>query len=137
MSSMSSPLSAVKKTCVICYADIISQPICEEEKERILDCSHIFHRECIGEWLKQKHHCPVCRAHVNVATPEAPRQEMTVEEILAVPDNLLSNAEILSLIRSNIQEVRRVRKLDLNENTPVSQTAARVNSFAMGFFGFQ
>ncbi len=135
---MNSPSSATaEKTCVICYDTINSQPICEEENERILDCSHIFHRECIGEWLKQKHNCPVCRAHVDVGNPEAPRQEMTLEEILAVPDNLLSNAEILSLIRSNIQEVRRVRRLDLIENTPVSQTAAIVNSLAMRFFGFQ
>jgi len=135
---MSSPSAAsAEKTCVICYDTMNSETICEEENERILDCSHIFHRECIGEWLKQKHHCPVCRAHVDVATPEAPRQEMTLEEILALPDNLLSNAEIVSLIRSNVQEVRRVRRLDLNENTPISQTAARVNSFAMRFFGFQ
>lgn len=62
------------------------------------------------------------------------------EEILAVPDNLLSNAETLSLIRSNIQEARRirgVRRLDLNEDTPVSRTAARVHTFAMSFFRFQ
>ncbi|KAK8572169.1 hypothetical protein V6N13_047782 [Hibiscus sabdariffa] len=26
-----------------------------------MPCSHIFHGECIEEWLKQSHYCPVCR----------------------------------------------------------------------------
>ncbi|KAK8635904.1 hypothetical protein V6N13_004617 [Hibiscus sabdariffa] len=26
-----------------------------------MPCSHIFHGECIQEWLKQSHYCPVCR----------------------------------------------------------------------------
>ncbi|KAK8572170.1 hypothetical protein V6N13_047783 [Hibiscus sabdariffa] len=27
-----------------------------------MPCSHIFHGECIEEWLKQSHYCPVCRS---------------------------------------------------------------------------
>ncbi|KAK9001862.1 hypothetical protein V6N11_024560 [Hibiscus sabdariffa] len=26
-----------------------------------MPCSHIFHAECIQEWLKQSHYCPLCR----------------------------------------------------------------------------
>ncbi|GMI86719.1 hypothetical protein HRI_002341300 [Hibiscus trionum] len=26
-----------------------------------MPCSHMFHSECIEEWLKQSHYCPVCR----------------------------------------------------------------------------
>lgn len=82
-------LRAEAPVCTICLENVSSTPSCREEEQRILDCSHIFHRECIGEWLKERHNCPVCRAHVdNVGTPEAPAREMTLGEILAVPDIL-------------------------------------------------
>ncbi len=109
--------------CSICLTEISPQPNCEEEKELALDCKHKFHRECIGEWLKQKHNCPNCRASVKVDTPEAPTAEMTLEEILAVPDT-----ERLVLVRNPIREIRIVRQLNLNENTEVAQLARKVNS---------
>lgn len=39
-------------------------PICTDKIKDIieLECSHSFCRECIREWFKQKHTCPVCRA---------------------------------------------------------------------------
>ena len=32
---------------------------------RRLDCGHMFHLNCIGEWLQNNNVCPVCRAHIN------------------------------------------------------------------------
>jgi len=150
-----------KTLCLICQEDILAEPAFEQENGRILDCSHIFHRECIGEWLKYKHNCPTCRKPVNgVTTPEARRPEMTIEEVLAVPDHRplaapLTNEEafillaallaipvhdreeLMANVRQNILGARQVRRVDLNANNPVSQNATRVNSLAGRFFGFQ
>ena len=109
--------------CAICLDSFDSQPNCAEEEKRQLDCSHIFHRECIGEWLKRKHNCPLCRAHVEVNTPEAPRSEMTLREIMSV-------------VRETVREIRRVRRISLDEDTPLANTARKVNSVAMRSFGF-
>jgi hypothetical protein len=132
--------------CTICLENVSSTPSCREEEQRRLDCSHIFHRECIGEWLKERHNCPVCRAHVdNVGTPEAPAREMTLEEILAVPDVLPSSVPatrpqpidpVLHGIRANIQRVRRIRQLNLNENSHPAETARKVSSVAGRIFGW-
>ncbi|MGA8164999.1 MAG: RING finger domain-containing protein [Waddliaceae bacterium] len=114
--------------CVICFDSIVSEPSCDEEREKKLDCSHIFHRECIGEWVKKKHNCPVCRAHVGVGTPEARQTERSSEEILV--------AEALVGLREEIREIRNVRVLRPDEDAPVSRTAANVNAVAARMFGW-
>jgi len=44
-----------------------------EEKDdpnvRILRCGHKFCRACVGEWLKQHDHCPVCRMKASIPRP--------------------------------------------------------------------
>ncbi|KAL3125544.1 hypothetical protein niasHT_009677 [Heterodera trifolii] len=54
--------------CTICLGEI--------EKETsvkllaILDpCKHIFHNECISEWLKNHNTCPICRANAKISVP--------------------------------------------------------------------
>ena len=44
--------------------------------------------------------------------------------------------EILSAVRDEVVEIRRVRWLDLNENTQVAQTARKVNAFAGSISGW-
>ncbi len=133
--------SVVDTNCTICLEKIVAedQAPCEGEKPRTLDCSHIFHRECIGSWLVQRHTCPLCRTVVRVDTPEARLPEMSPQEILAVPDHQPVDAEedvagILFVIRQNIIGTRRVSHLNLYQNTPVAANARQVNSFALSFF---
>ncbi|KAL3077832.1 hypothetical protein niasHS_011635 [Heterodera schachtii] len=54
--------------CTICLGEI--------EKETpvkllaILEpCKHIFHNECIFEWLKNHKTCPICRANAKISVP--------------------------------------------------------------------
>ena len=142
--------SVITGDCSICLMGIIPQPQCEEEKGTMLDCSHIFHRECIGEWLKQKHSCPLCRAPVrNISTAEVSlAPQMTLNDILVVPDiqpafghehpafSAENIAEILYFVRNTIRAARQVRQLSLNENSQVAATARRVNNIAGSIFGF-
>jgi hypothetical protein len=128
--------------CPICLNSIQPKPTCQEEEKKVLDCSHIFHRECIGEWLKRKHNCPICRAHVEVSTPESPRPEMTLQELLGVPDvtapssvGSISINNMLPLPFHGVLEIRTVRLLNVNENTPGANTARKVNSAAAIIFG--
>jgi len=43
--------------CVICLDDINSFTL---GKNTMLKCNHIFHNECINEWLKENDKCPTC-----------------------------------------------------------------------------
>ena len=48
-------------SCSICQSDF-------EKKNMVskLECSHIFHTECISEWVRYKSECPNCKANVDV-----------------------------------------------------------------------
>jgi len=69
--------------CVICQDDIDSNI-----KEVALKCNHLFHKECVNEWLKLKHHCPTCKdLQEGIGTPEVSFTHMSLTDILAVQDN--------------------------------------------------
>ena len=42
--------------CVICFAELDSA-----EQQRRLECGHVFHASCVGEWIAKDGRCPVCR----------------------------------------------------------------------------
>jgi len=58
-SSLWNHLSINKAECSICL-----EGYCQSEKVCVSknpDCSHVFHQECIAEWLKKHDKCPLCR----------------------------------------------------------------------------
>jgi len=56
-------------TCVICLEDFTPGQI-----QRVLPCSHCFHKECVDEWLtKRRAVCPVCKADPTRSTVTATR----------------------------------------------------------------
>ncbi|XP_001632646.2 RING finger protein 11 [Nematostella vectensis] len=51
-----------KRECVICMTDfMVGDPI------RFLPCMHIYHKECIDDWLVRSFTCPSCMEPVEAA----------------------------------------------------------------------
>ncbi|CAK7354908.1 unnamed protein product [Dovyalis caffra] len=47
------------RDCTVCMEDI------EAGSEAIrMPCSHVYHSECIVQWLQTSHLCPLCRYHM-------------------------------------------------------------------------
>ena len=48
--------------------NLVNCPICMEDVDHrdafALQCSHVFHRNCVMKWLNQKKECPICREEV-------------------------------------------------------------------------
>ena len=43
------------KECVICLEKVNNTDLC-----KMLSCFHIFHAECVSDWLVSKGNCPLC-----------------------------------------------------------------------------
>ena len=48
-------------SCVICFTDISIGAECRE-----LKCTHVFHTECIDQWVQVKQECPICKFHITM-----------------------------------------------------------------------
>ena len=44
--------------CIICY--------CNDNNDYLkkLKCGHLFHNNCINEWIKIKRECPICKKYI-------------------------------------------------------------------------
>ena len=48
-----------KEKCTICLSDFE-----EQEDVRRLPCMHLFHIECVDQWLPMNKRCPICRVDI-------------------------------------------------------------------------
>jgi len=44
--------------CVICYNGIDAS---DRSAYMIAPCNHIFHKDCLAQWMEVKMECPICR----------------------------------------------------------------------------
>ena len=49
--------------CTICLSEFE-----EEEDVRRLPCMHLFHVDCVDQWLATNKRCPICRVDIEAAT---------------------------------------------------------------------
>ena len=74
-------------TCTICFAELVSG-----DRVGALSCNHIFHVECLKEWLSCRNVCPLCLQE-NVATlTYHPHEHCTDDENDPSPSSLSSPA---------------------------------------------
>lgn len=50
--------------CSICMEMIVY----DQEHAVIKDCNHRYHKQCLSDWLKQSHNCPLCR--ITIRSPQ-------------------------------------------------------------------
>ena len=63
--------------CTICLSDFG-----EEEDVRRLPCMHLFHIECVDQWLPTNKRCPICR--VDIEHKGEQQQQPVCEVVLQV-----------------------------------------------------
>lgn len=51
-----------KMNCIICMEQIKKNDICK----KLNNCEHVFHNECVNEWLLKVLECPICRKSIDV-----------------------------------------------------------------------
>ena len=56
-------------SCAVCLQEMMA-----EEMAVRLPCAHLFHEDCVRQWLKKNHTCPCCRTAL--PPKEAPRREV-------------------------------------------------------------
>ena len=60
--------------CSVCISDYE-----KGDKLRVLPCKHLFHVDCVDQWLSVNATCPLCRKSIFVDDPEEPDEEAPPE----------------------------------------------------------
>lgn len=122
-----SQLTLSSGECSICLTPINEDTLIDQEKPKILHCGHVFHTECIDEWLEIKSDCAYCRAVVSFTEiPSDPPPELSA----SVADSVM----VMENVREHIAEVRRVRVINLAENRPEDRSDRLIRSVALSIF---
>jgi hypothetical protein len=94
-----SPANEVQMV-IVSESDTEDCSICLEntkENDTQLICGHIFHNECLREWLNEHTTCPVCRAILPILETKSPHTTVDLElpNSTEAPDRANSNRTLL------------------------------------------
>ena len=56
-------VNAIDRNCLICMNSIEFENISRYDY-MVSPCSHVFHTNCLTDWMKIKMECPVCRTQL-------------------------------------------------------------------------
>ncbi|CAI5742196.1 unnamed protein product [Peronospora destructor] len=48
-----------KDTCIICQYDFM-----QNDRAMTLPCAHVFHEDCVGDWIRENNSCPLCKREI-------------------------------------------------------------------------
>lgn len=83
------------QVCMDSYLDCFNEESPSPRDPIQLECGHIFHRECILEWLKGDNRCPICRHEYESKEISLSSSAETVpEEHLPTTSDSLENDEM-------------------------------------------
>jgi hypothetical protein len=113
--------------CCICMENFTSS-----EEIVATECSHVFHKQCCREWLRQARTCPVCRMDIPNALEQAEGQDPSNQEAQRSRRVRIRDASrthlhhemvsLLQIIRSRESRLRQRR------TEATSRTVARSNN---------
>jgi len=87
-------LARTEDQCVICCADYVeglfsnvdtnaTEADADKQPSHLFElprCKHVFHEECLREWLNRASNCPICRNDLKEAATSAEENEASKEE---------------------------------------------------------
>jgi len=70
-------------------------PVCQEdfnkdEQLNRLECNHLFHKQCLKEWLERHNTCPMCRHELQTDDPEYEEKKLDTKHKDRKKENVFS-----------------------------------------------
>jgi len=116
-----------RDVCSICMMEIV-----DGEKVGALSCNHLFHVDCLKEWIKRKNSCPLCQspniARIKTSTSTSHSSRNVIPSQRTIND-VRDNGE--RLLHRPISLWSRLRRSSENINDNNS-TAATYNPSTLG-----
>lgn len=111
--------------CTICIS-----PVDDGDQVGVTVCGHIFHSECLKQWVARKNQCPLCKAAI--ASPR-PARSGAEEEGSATPDNPANNPVNISDEMAAAHPRRLNRFLFPNSRPTTTPSPPRPSSLSLSF----
>ncbi|EJK71799.1 hypothetical protein THAOC_06726, partial [Thalassiosira oceanica] len=111
--------------CTICIS-----PVDDGDQVGVTVCGHIFHSECLKQWVARKNQCPLCKAAI--ASPR-PARSGAEEEGSATPDNPANHPVNISDEMAAAHPRRLNRFLFPNSRPTTTPSPPRPSSLSLSF----
>lgn len=85
-----SELETDEKNCSICLDEFVS-----DSKLYTIPCKHLFHKDCLEDWVAENYKCPVCRGEIAKYKVDKEDEEDEDIERLELPNEVEDHGDFL------------------------------------------